>query len=84
MKTKQAIGVFTYRRLNNSVNGNPRFEITFSGDNGELFTGKTASDYSFNYNVENCRDRRIAIEYHFTPRGNVTVTGMTCSVIVQQ
>ena len=84
MKTKQSRGVFTYTRLNNSVNGNPRFEITFNGDAGELFTGKTASDYAFNYNVENCRDRRVCLSWRVTPRGNITILGMTKSVEVQQ
>jgi len=36
------------RRMNNSVNGNPRYEVSF--DNGRTLT--TSSDHSFVYGIE--------------------------------
>lgn len=41
-----------YRRLNNSVNGNPRFDVQFYGEN---YSGvhTTQSDSSVSYDIEN-------------------------------
>lgn len=43
--------IVTVERLNNSVNGNPRYEVLIRTDGDNYVRGKTASDYSFVYNM---------------------------------
>jgi hypothetical protein len=52
------------KRLNNSVNGNPRYNVTF--DNGT--NGNTSSDASFCYGIENPA-MRGAVDVWLTRRG---------------
>lgn len=40
------------KRLNNSVNGNPRYDVGF--DNGATY--RTSSDHSFVYGIEGMKD----------------------------
>ena len=53
MKTR-VVKIHQITRLNNSVNGNPRFAITWERPaDGELVTRQTASDHAFCYEVGN-------------------------------
>ena len=63
----------SYERGNCSVYGNPSWYVCF--DNGsEEITGKTASDASCGYVVENFRDGRACnVTYHVTRAGNVII-----------
>ena len=42
-----------YKRLSNSVNGNPRYDVTFTDGTGKLWTYRTSSDSMVNYEIEN-------------------------------
>ena len=52
IKTRTVV-VREITRLNLSVNGNPRFAITWEREDGSLVTRQTCSDASFNYEVGN-------------------------------
>jgi hypothetical protein len=47
--TYSKVRIVALRRLNNSVNGNPRYDVAFS--NGEMHT--TSSDAGFCYGITN-------------------------------
>lgn len=53
------------KRITNSVNGNPRYEVTFS--NGR--TLKTSSDHSFVYDIENLYNKADPLQV-FVTRSN--------------
>ncbi len=40
-------------RMRSSVNGNPRFRVTFQTDDGSIYVWRTRSDSSFGYQVQN-------------------------------
>ena len=70
MKTATITGiVHSYRLLNNSTNGNTRYEITLATENG-IITGRTASDstagYTFGYWL---KGKEVTATYHTTPTG---------------
>lgn len=52
-------------RLVNSVNGNPRFDITFYDGDGE-WTYRTSSDCACNYDVSNFANSRELIDVWLT------------------
>ena len=58
------------KRLNSSVNGNPRFLIELC-DLDYYETLETKSDYMYNYNIENLSNKKCdcIITYYFTPKG---------------
>jgi len=64
--TYHAVRVTGLRQLNNSVNGNPRYNVTF--DNGT--NANTASDASFCYGIEN-REMRGDVDVWLTRRGTI-------------
>ena len=65
--------LMSYERRNNSVNGNPSYRASFSNGSEEI-TGKTASDASCGYALENFRDgRACSVTYHITRAGNVII-----------
>ena len=58
---------------NCSVYGNPSYRASFSNGT-EAITGKTASNVSCGYVVENFRDGRACnVTYHVTRAGNVII-----------
>lgn len=68
-------------RLNNSVNGNPRYKVYYSDDEGNFNHATTTSDAAFCYGIENdiyTRDNpQILAALEFTRAGrisNFTVT----------
>ena len=59
----------SYTRLNNSVNGNPRYRITFA----DGLTAQTASDHSFAYGVGNPDMREgSTVRVEFTRAGRIS------------
>lgn len=76
----QVTGQLIYAtRLNNSVNGNPRYECLISPEDdraprtvlvGKTIRGKTASDAMFAYRMP-AAEAMVRAVYHITPQGNV-------------
>ena len=64
------VSILTARRLNCSVNGNPRFDITFFDGDGE-YTYRTSSDSACNYDVENLLHSRDRVNVYVTRAGRV-------------
>lgn len=63
-------------RLNNSVNGNPRYSVALEqpADYG-VIRGVTMSDYSFAYNMPAVGDL-IICRFHYTKAGKVKISDM--------
>lgn len=57
-------------RLDNSVNGNPRYQVAALMDDGKYITGKTASDAMYTYRVPS-EGQRCAFTWHKTATGRV-------------
>ena len=58
MKLRKITGKLSIiNRLNNSVNGNPRFVVEI--DNNTICT---KSDYSYSYNIENLANKNAMVE----------------------
>lgn len=62
--TGRIVGV---ERLNNSVNGNPRFRVDIEGHGWYM----TSSDASVSYSIENFRRTGDVIEWTLTHAGRV-------------
>ena len=66
MQFTKATLVDSIKRLNNSRNGNPRFEVVFNTDQ----KGKTKTDAGFTYAItDSMVGKPVWIKYHFTSRG---------------
>jgi hypothetical protein len=69
------VWILSVERLNNSVNGNPRFDITFTDNDGEFVTNqwthRTSSDSSCNYEVTNYANSGERIDVWLTKAGRV-------------
>lgn len=61
------VKITRYERLTNTVNGNPRFRITF--DNAETYT--TQSDTGWVYECQNPQYRDAALNVTLTPAGRI-------------
>jgi len=75
MKTEKARAIIVWKeRLNNSISGNPRYEVGIIIPSvepyGESLYGKTASDASCNYGNWDV-DAICDVSYHITRVGNV-------------
>ena len=81
MKTYQFKGYLkAYKRLNNSVNGNPCYWLEFENDNAYL-DGRTKSDASCGYSCLNWIDRERIVHYHYTRKGNLIIDRIQISGI---
>lgn len=58
-------------RLNNSINGNPRFLIDLV-DAEQFIILTSKSDYPYNYNIENLANKNCdcVVRYYYTKSGN--------------
>ena len=69
--------LMSYERRNNSVNGNPSYNASFSNGSEEI-TGKTASDAQCGYTITNFSDGRACnVTYHVTKGGNTIIDWIT-------
>ena len=69
--------LMSYERRNNSFDGCPSYHASFSNGSDEV-TGKTASNASCGYALENFRDGRACnVTYHITWAGNVIIDKIT-------
>lgn len=58
-------------RLNNSVYGNPRYNVVIRDESGDYyFYAKTASDASCGYVIDEYLDKKKLFHYHVTRKGN--------------
>ncbi|MFO7804475.1 MAG: hypothetical protein R6V30_02235 [Paracoccaceae bacterium] len=58
------------KRLANSKNGNPRYQLTFAND----VEGKTKPDAGWVYAVsEHWLNQPVTFKYHFTPTGRCVI-----------
>lgn len=69
--------ILKLERRNNSVNGNPKYEIYFQDTkDGNFGHAITASDYSFCYGIENDiysrDDPKVQAEITFSRAGRIT------------
>lgn len=67
--------VYVHRieRLSNSINGNPRWELTVS-DSGNDFVMRTKTDSTAGYIVDwNCEHSVIDVDCHRTRKGNFII-----------
>lgn len=62
------LSIVSTERLNNSVNGNPRFSVTFNDGT----THQTQSDASCSYDIDNYSRSRDTAFWVFTPAGKVS------------
>jgi hypothetical protein len=70
MQFSQVTEITNIKRLANSKNGNPRFEITFAGNTQK---GKTKTDAGWAYAIHDNMGK-VRIKYHFTPaRGHCII-----------
>jgi hypothetical protein len=63
--------IYSAERLNNSVNGNPRYRLVMDLGDDVLETYVTMSDASAGYNVQNLYARRDRVRLTLTPAGRV-------------
>lgn len=66
-----------YERLNNSVNGNPKYWGVFENENGNKLIGKTGTDSACAYAFLNEREKIRIVEYHETRTGNIVIDYIT-------
>ena len=63
--------LINYKRLNNSVYGNPAYYGEFENDSGDVLRGRTASNAACGYGFLDQEDSKREIAYHVTRNGNV-------------
>lgn len=68
--------IYSLERKNNSVNGNPKYEIYFKNLNGEFDHATTASDYAFCYGITNdiysLKNPKVMAKLEFSKAGKIT------------
>lgn len=68
--------IIRIERLNNSVNGNPRYRVTIEQqDNKNSIMGKTSTDSMFAYNMPEVGDI-VPVSYRVTRQNNIVFTDM--------
>ena len=68
--------IIRIERLNNSVNGNPRFRVTIEQqDNKNSIIGKTSTDSMFAYNMPKVGDF-VPVSYRVTRQNNIVFSDM--------
>ena len=60
------VWVIAAKRLNNSVNGNPRWDVTFTDGKVGSWTYRTSSDSMCNYDVENLLRSKELVDVYVT------------------
>lgn len=72
----QTFTIHKLERLNNSVNGNPRYEVYYNDDEGNFNHATTTSDAAFCYGIENdiyTRDKpQVLAALEFTRAGKIS------------
>ena len=77
MKTYRISGkIVTTHRLNNSVNGNPRWHFLLLTDTG-VYEFKTQSDSKVGYTFKPYIYNEAVVDYHITRNGNLVCNDIT-------
>jgi hypothetical protein len=78
MRFTQTRVVQSFKRLNSSCNGNPRFAFTFVNSDGDKETMKTQSDSGWVYALtpEALVGNPVAITFHYTKTGRSVIDSM--------
>lgn len=66
-----------HERMNNSVNGNPKYYGVFENEHGDILRATTGTDVACAYSFLNKQDKSRVIEYHITRTGNVIIDYIT-------
>ena len=69
----QNLKLIEHKRLNNSYYGNPKYLCYFENENGEIITGKTATNASVAYCITNYLNTFNVFVTHFTTNGNLII-----------
>ena len=69
--------LISYERLENSINGNPKYFGVFENENGDVLKAITASDASCAYMFLNNQNEIRTLEYHETKAGNYIIDYIT-------
>lgn len=67
----------SYERMNNSVNGNPRYYGTFESETGDILKATTKSDESCGYSFLNNQEKNRTLQYHETKTGSLIIDCIT-------
>lgn len=68
--------IIRIERLNNSVNGNPRYRVTIEQqDNKNSIMGKTSTDSMFAFNMPKVGDI-VPVSYRVTRQNNIVFSDM--------
>lgn len=81
MKTYRAFGkIVKSVRLNNSVNGNPRWKFYLLFQDDRLCEFKTQTDSTIGYLFKPYGAFNVAVDYHITRSGNLICDNITYGV----
>lgn len=61
----------TLNRLQNSVNGNPRYQVIMELPTGEEWVAKTATDSQIGYRIDNREYRNVPVWVTFNGHGSI-------------
>lgn len=65
------VKILCTKREHNSIYGNPKYTLTAIRENGEIITGKTATDALIGYEISSTwTGSAQTIAFHFTKSGN--------------
>jgi hypothetical protein len=78
MRFTQTRVVHSFKRLNSSRNGNPRFAFTFVNSDGDKETMKTQPDSGWVYALtpDALVDNPVALTFHYTKTGRAVIDAM--------
>ncbi len=65
--TERVLTIASLERMKLSVNGNPRFKVTFTDGT----VAQTQTDASIGYAIENSEYRDVPVRVSFTPAGRI-------------
>ena len=75
---KKVFRILKIEKLNNSIYGNPCRRLIVEDEEGEILTGKTASNSVLGYKVaDTWENEKKVLTYHYTKVGNLIFDRLT-------
>lgn len=75
---KKTLRILKVERLNNSIYGNPCYHLIVEDEEGEILTGKTATNAVLGYEVSyTWEGEKKVLAYHYTKNGNIIFDRLT-------
>ncbi len=75
---KKSFRILKVEKLNNSMYGNPCRRLIVEDEEGEILTGKTATNAKLGYEVaDTWEGEKKVIAYHYTKSGNLIFDRLT-------